>query len=163
MNSSKISIRGSDLNLKKEDQDVSAPINENKNTKLKKKKNIRQIYLKSVTTHNRNSKGSLIRTKNATNLENNGQPLINKGSSSYLTNEYNLVKKILNATKALERLKTSSTTISAASTSNTDQNHRNEFMTRTTPKYKTQEEYYEEILDLKKVKKLNFNQYQILL
>jgi hypothetical protein len=151
MNNSKISIRGSDLNLKKEDQDVAAPINENKNTKIKKKKNIRQIYLKSVTNHNRNSKGSLIRSKNATNLENNGQPIINKGSSSYLTNEYNLVKKILNATKALERLKTSSTTIS---TSNTDQNNRNEFITRTTPKYKTQEEYYEEILDLKKVKQV---------
>ena len=153
MNNSKISVRESDVNLKKkEDQDVAAPIN----TKLKKNKNIRQIYLKSVTNHNRNSKGSLIKKKNFTNLE-NAQQLLNKGSSSYLTNEYNLVKKILNATKALERLKTTSSTTSAA-TAMTDQTNRNEFMSRTTaPKYKTQEEYYEEILELKKVRiKLNF-------
>ena len=45
---------------------------------------------------NRSKKGGLIRTKNITNLD---ESTLSKGSSSYLTNEYNLVKKILNATK----------------------------------------------------------------
>ena len=112
---------GSDANL------------ESNHSKSKKRKNIRNLYIKSVL-ENKSVKGGLIRSKNLTNLDDS---ILNKSSSSYLTNEYNLVKKILNATKALEKLKNNNT---------------NEFMARTSaPKYKTQEEYYEEILELKKV------------
>lgn len=94
MNNSKSSIMGSDINLRKETPDtlVTASLN---NNNAKKRKNIRQIYLKSVN-QNRSKKGGLIRTKNITNLD---ESTLSKGSSSYLTNEYNLVKKILNATK----------------------------------------------------------------
>jgi hypothetical protein len=118
---------GSDANLRKE-----TLLDPNSN-KSKKRKNIRHMYIKSVH-QNRSVKGSLIKSKNITSLDDSS---LSKGSSSYLTNEYNLVKKILNATKALEKLKNKNTS---------------EFMARSSaPKYKTQEEYYVENLELKKV------------
>ncbi len=105
--------------------------------KLKKKTNNRHLYIK-LLHQNKSVKGGIIRSKNITNLDSSS---LSKGSSIYLENEYNLVKKILNATKALEKLKSK---------------NGNEIITRSsasnnTVKYKTQEEYYEENLELKKV------------
>lgn len=93
MNNSKSSIMGSEVSLRKERSET--PSVSTTASKPKKKKNIRQIYIKSVN-QNRSVKGGSIRSRNITNLDESN---LSKGSSHYLTNEYNLVKKILNATK----------------------------------------------------------------
>ncbi len=71
-----------------------------------KNKNIREIYLESVNRHRGSKKGGRLKTANISNIE-GGDPGVVSSSSSYLASEYTLVKRILTATKALEKLKTS--------------------------------------------------------
>ncbi len=72
---------------------------------LSPQKNIREIYLESVNRNRGSKKGGKLKTKNISHIEKN--PEASNHGSNYLENEYSLVKKILTATKALEKLKTS--------------------------------------------------------
>lgn len=115
-----------------------------------KQKNIREIYLESINQYQGSKKGGKVTSKNISNIK-KGESTPT-GSSSYLENEYTLVKKILTATKALEKLKTSGVSTDKSNPkgepqSNTAKSSAAAF------KYKTQEEYYAEILEQKKLVK----------
>ncbi len=100
-----------------------------------KNKNIRKIYLDSVNQYRGSKKGGKLKTKNISHIVDNVTAEASTSSSSYLANEYNLVKRILTATKALEKLKTGTGT-------DTDAVNRANV---TAFKFKTQEEYYGEV------------------
>jgi hypothetical protein len=112
--------------------------------KKKKKKNIRELYLDSVNKRTAID-GVLMRAHSIPDL----QQLKEKTNvSTYLKHEYGLVKNILSATKALEKLKFSNDSqhqlSSSAQKSRTDINGSNS-------KYKSPEEYQHELIELKKV------------
>jgi hypothetical protein len=101
------------------------------------RKNIREAYIDYVKTTN-----GLKKSQSISNLENCDITATNS-SSNYLANQYSLVKRILNASSALEKLK-----ISARGDGNDMKSSRS--VNSGTPLYKTQEEYYDEIIILKK-------------
>lgn len=101
------------------------------------RKNIREAYIDYVKTTN-----GLKKSQSISNLE-NCDITATTSSSNYLANQYSLVKRILNASTALEKLK-----ISARGDGNDMKSSRS--VNSGTPLYKTQEEYYDEIIILKK-------------
>jgi len=82
-----------------------------------KNKNIREIYLESVNRHRGSKKGGRLKTANISHIEGGDPGVASSSSSGYLASEYTLVKRILTATKALEKLKTSSGAESEAAAS----------------------------------------------
>lgn len=115
------------------------------------KKNIREIYLQSLK-----NKKDIKRKENFTNLKKANDSTASQqlpyghGSSSYLEKEYNLVQRIIQDTKELKSIKLKNKqnkekkrTAPATGASNIAVN-KSSFI------YKTQEEYYQEVLELKK-------------
>ena len=109
----------------------------NRKPRTSSRKNIREAYIDYV----KNSNG-LKKTQSISNLDADAKTSTTS-SSNYLDNQYSLVKRILTATSALEKLKKS------ARDGNND-NKSSRSTVSGTPLYKTQDEYYEEVMSLKK-------------
>ena len=62
--------------------------------------------MESLNRNGVSKKGGKLKSKNISQISNVESSTSALGSSNYLENEYNLVKKIITATKALEKLKT---------------------------------------------------------
>jgi len=116
----------------------------NRKPKTSRKKDIREAYLNYVK--NNNNLVTMPRSKSITNLD-NYDPKNTTSSSNYLANEYLLVKNILTATSALEKLRSQSQN-KAAPQSALNSSRTTFSVTQTGTK--APEEYYQEILDLKK-------------
>lgn len=108
--------------------------------------------MESVNRNRGDKKGSKLKTKNISHIAKN--PETSKASSNYLENEYSLVKKILTATKALEKLKTDGSKATSSVTVKSDVNAAATRASVSAFRNKTQEEYYAEVLELKKTLKL---------
>ena len=103
------------------------------------RQNIREAYIDYVKTTN-----SLKKSQSISNLE-NCDVKATTSSSNYLEDQYSLVKRILTASSALEKLKKS-----ARDGNNNSNDLKSSRSVTGKPFYKTQEEYYEEVMGLKK-------------
>jgi hypothetical protein len=108
----------------------------------KKQKNIREIYLQAVH-HNKGFK-RINKKQGITNLTNDELKNASFNGSSFLEKEYSLVQRIINDTKELKNI---------AKIKNDSKSDLSQSSRQIAPKYKTQEEYYEEVLQLKKILK----------
>ena len=66
--------------------------------------------------------------------------------SNYLEKEYNLVQRIISDTKELKSIK-----IKNEATTNNNKDPISQTLRQLAPKYKAPEEYYQEVIELKKV------------
>lgn len=113
------------------------------------RKNIREAYLQFVKQNN--GMNGLPKSRSISNLANYNPSLTS--SSGYLEDQYSLVKRILTATSALEKLKRSASKDASNSNANSISNSVALSSSRSktgTPLYKSPEEYYEEVMSLKK-------------
>ncbi|CAF0925240.1 unnamed protein product [Brachionus calyciflorus] len=101
---------------------------------VKKEKNIREIYLNALYNNNNFAKN---KKKSFTNLADDRNGSL--GSSQFLEKEYNIVQRIISDTKALKRVKVVAK----------PDPHK-----QIASRYKDPEEYYQEILELKKALKI---------
>ncbi len=78
----------------------------------------------------------------------NEERTTNFSGSNYLEKEYNLVQRIISDTKELKNIKVKHEIANK-------NDPISQAMRQIAPKYKSQEEYYQEVIELKKVKLLN--------
>ena len=104
------------------------------------RKNIREAYIDYVKQNS-----SLKKSQSISNLD-NCDVKATTSSSNYLEDQYSLVKRILNASTALEKLEKSARGVNI----NNGDIKSSRSVTSGTPLYKTQEEYYDEVMMLKK-------------
>ncbi len=121
---------------------ASASSRPSRRIKTGSNKNVREAYLQYVK--NNNNFTMIPKARSISNLA-NYEPSVTS-SSSYLEDQYSLVKQILNATSALEKLENPSRDSSRGKAFGA-------------PAYKSQEEYYEEVMGLKrKLKNMEENE-----
>jgi hypothetical protein len=118
------------------------------------KKNIREIYLQSLK-----SKKNIKRKENFTNLKTANDSSTSQqlpyghGSSSYLEKEYNLVQRIIQDTKELKSIKLKNKQNREKKKVAQSAGALGVPVIKSSFTYKTQEEYYQEVLELKKALK----------
>lgn len=109
-----------------------------------KRKNIREIYLQALK-HSKGFKKTNTKKKGISNLANDERNGFS--GSNYLEKEYNLVQRILSDTKELKSIKIKSDSVNKNDPTS-------QSLRQIAPKYRSQEEYYQEVLDLKRTIKL---------